>query len=291
MDKSRTFYDTIFYPEFLREAVNEFIALSGIDDLKRLIQHFSIMKNEESWTYDTLEEFLADYKHFIYFDIRIHYKEYELHIWYTRDYNSCLTEVNIKAPTRAEILQLINSFEQTSKFLHVDFKELRAKMNKEGKNDEIATVRPVIFIGHGRDQQWRELKDHLHDKHGYEVLAYESDSRTGQSIKEILEDMLKKASLAILVMTGEDESIDGRLLARQNVIHETGLFQGGLGFNKVFMLLEDGTEKFSNIDGIQYIPFVKGNIAASYGDVIAAIENEFKKSVDTKGKRKAASPD
>jgi predicted nucleotide-binding protein len=48
-------------------------------------------------------------------------------------------------------------------------------------------------------------------------------------------------------MTGEDEDADGKLNARPNVIHEIGLFQGRLGFNKAIVLLENDTEEFSNI--------------------------------------------
>jgi len=40
--------------------------------------------------------------------------------------------------------------------------------------------------------------------------------------------MLGKTSFAILVMTGEDKIEDGEMRARQNVVHELGLFQGKL---------------------------------------------------------------
>jgi len=37
--------------------------------------------------------------------------------------------------------------------------------------------RPNVFIGHGRRPQWRDLKDHLTDMHGYQVEAYETGTR------------------------------------------------------------------------------------------------------------------
>jgi hypothetical protein len=49
--------------------------------------------------------------------------------------------------------------------------------------------KPVIFIGHGRSPLWRYLKDHLQDKHGYQVEAYEIGARAGHAIRDILEDM------------------------------------------------------------------------------------------------------
>lgn len=84
-----------------------------------------------------------------------------------------------------------------------------------------------------------------------------------------------KSPFAILVMTGEDEDADGKLNARPNVIHEIGLFQGRLGFNKAIVLLENGTEEFSNINRIQQLRFSKGNIKEVFGDILATLKREF----------------
>jgi predicted nucleotide-binding protein len=87
--------------------------------------------------------------------------------------------------------------------------------------------------------------------------------------------MLKRSSLAFLVLTGEDKDESGSLHARENVIHETGLFQGRLGFSRAIVLLEEGTAEFSNIHGIDQLRFSKGNIKEVFGDVIAIIKREF----------------
>ena len=87
--------------------------------------------------------------------------------------------------------------------------------------------------------------------------------------------MLGKSSFAIIVMTAEDEDKDGKFHPRANVIHELGLFQGRLGFSKAIILLEDGTEEFSNIEGINQIRYSKNNIKETYGEVIASIKREF----------------
>ncbi|QNL13341.1 CMP/hydroxymethyl hydrolase [Microcystis phage vB_MaeS-yong1] len=76
-------------------------------------------------------------------------------------------------------------------------------------------------------------------------------------------------------MTAEDEMADGTVRARQNVIHEAGLFQGRLGFTRAIVLREHGTETFSNIDGIQRIEFSKENIRETFGEVLATIRREF----------------
>ena len=132
---------------------------------------------------------------------------------------------------------------------------------------------PVVFIGHGRSESWRILKDHLTDKHGYEIEAYETGARAGHTIRDILQSMLDRSSFALLVFTKEDEMADKQMRARQNVIHETGLFQGKLGFNRAIVLLENGTEEFSNIQGVEQIRFEK--IQEVLGEVLATLKREF----------------
>ena len=60
--------------------------------------------------------------------------------------------------------------------------------------------------------------------------------------------------MAFLIMTGEDEHTDGTLHARSNVIHEIGLFQAQLGYERAIILLCEDFSKFK----ITYISFPKG---------------------------------
>ncbi|PPE75065.1 hypothetical protein C3942_05155 [Solimonas fluminis] len=132
----------------------------------------------------------------------------------------------------------------------------------------------VVFLGHGRSSQWRDLKDHLQDKHGIEVEAYEIGSRAGHTIRDVLESMLDRSDLAFLILTAEDELSSGKVLARQNVVHEVGLFQGKLGFSRAIVVLEEGCEEFSNIAGVQQIRFSQGRIRETFGEVLAVIHRE-----------------
>ena len=68
---------------------------------------------------------------------------------------------------------------------------------------------------------------------------------------------------------------DGELRARQNVVHELGLFQGRPGFDRAIALLEDGTEEFSNLHGIQQVRFAPGHINGTFGEVLATLRREF----------------
>ena len=87
-----------------------------------------------------------------------------------------------------------------------------------------------IFIGHGHSHVWRELKDFIEDTLKLSTEEFNRISPAGYSTKERLKEMLEVSCMAFLIMTGEDEQADGSLRARNNVIHEVGLFQGKLGF-------------------------------------------------------------
>jgi predicted nucleotide-binding protein len=86
--------------------------------------------------------------------------------------------------------------------------------------------------------------------------------------------MLDDAAIAFLILTGEDEQADSKIHARMNVVHEVGLFQGRLGFEKAIVLLEEGWEEFSNINGLGQIKFPKGNITAAFEDIRRVLERE-----------------
>lgn len=140
---------------------------------------------------------------------------------------------------------------------------------------EEALRKVTVFLGHGRSRLWRDLKDHLQDHHGIRVTAYETGARAGYTIQEVLQELSSEASIAFLVHTGEDMDKDGKAHARENVIHETGLFQGKLSFKRAIVLLEDDCNEFSNIAGLQQLRFAKDNIKEVFGDVLAVLRREF----------------
>jgi predicted nucleotide-binding protein len=131
-----------------------------------------------------------------------------------------------------------------------------------------------VFIGHGHSLVWRELKDLLEDRLGLSVDEFNRVPVAGIATSSRLSDMLDAAAFAFLVMTAEDEQTDGKVRARENVVHEVGLFQGRLGFARAIVLVEDGCEAFSNIHGLGQIRFPKGNIAAKFEDIRAVLERE-----------------
>ena len=86
--------------------------------------------------------------------------------------------------------------------------------------------------------------------------------------------MMNHAGIALLVLTAEDETADGKEVARQNVVHEAGLFQGRLGFARAIILLEENCEEFSNIHGLGQIRFPAEQISASFEEVRRVLERE-----------------
>lgn len=131
-----------------------------------------------------------------------------------------------------------------------------------------------VFVGHGRSPVWRELKDFLFDRLGLPWDEFNRESVAGISTTERLNQMLDASSFAFLIMTAEDEHADATLHARENVIHEIGLFQGKLGFRRAIVLLEDGCQPFSNIHGLTYISFPRDRISASFEELRRVLERE-----------------
>ncbi len=140
-------------------------------------------------------------------------------------------------------------------------------------SDQSQQMRKHVFIGHGHSLLWCELKDFV-DRLGLEWDEFNRISIAGVATTDRLGQMLDSAAIAFLVATAEDETSTGAHVARQNVVHEIGLFQGRLGFARAIVLLEDGCEEFSNIHGLGQIRFSKGNISACFEKVRKVLERE-----------------
>ena len=137
-----------------------------------------------------------------------------------------------------------------------------------------SSVGDRVFVGHGHSPIWRELKDFLKDKLHIRVDEFNRVPIAGKTTVDRLQEMLNSAAIAFLVMTGEDGQPDGGFRARENVVHEAGLFQGRLGFKRAIILLEDGCDEFTNITGLGQIRFPENNIRAVFHDVREVLERE-----------------
>ena len=147
--------------------------------------------------------------------------------------------------------------------------EIRERHQKEKQ-----IARTDVFLGHGRSPVWKDLKDFVHDRLGLPWDEFNRVPIAGITNISRLSEMLDHAAIAFIVMTAEDEQVDGTIRARENVIHEAGLFQGKLGFTKAILLLEEGCEEFSNIHGLGQIRFPKENIKSAFEEVRLVLERE-----------------
>lgn len=260
MNKSKEYYPVRLSADALRAVYNAFMELVPGKERDTMSLFLEVRAEDATWRLDSEDEFFAEYRRGAAaamlqksggrWKFRVHLIE------------GTFTLVEVECPTRDQVERVFEQLET-----HARASEVPLPPKKP---------RPVtIFIGHGRSPAWRDLKDHLHEQHGYHVIAYEIGARAGHAVRDVLEDMLEKSSFALLLLTAEDELADSALRARQNVVHELGLFQGRLGFARAIALVEEGTETFSNIAGIQQIRYSRGSIKETYGDVLATLRREF----------------
>ncbi len=153
-------------------------------------------------------------------------------------------------------------------------KHVGAFSRQSDREPQSVVTQPCIFIGHGRSRLWARLKIYLEDELDLATVTYESESRTGDSIVPVLEKMLDQTSFAVLLLTAEDDGAVGAKRARQNVIHEAGLFQGRLGFGRAVLLIQEGIEEFSNVAGLQHIPFPGDNVEQTFYELQRVLKRE-----------------
>lgn len=153
---------------------------------------------------------------------------------------------------------------------------LGGHLEGEGPLAEKAVIQlgSKVFIGHGGGSaEYLKLGVWLGNL-GLDWEVFDRKPTAGMSTKERLLEMLDSAQIAFLLMTPEDEDAEGKMNARANVIHEVGLFQGRLGWMKAIILLEEGCEEFSNIEGVGQVRYPKGNIKAAFEEIREVLQRE-----------------
>lgn len=269
VQSKRTYHNVFFSVEALREVIRETETLG--QGRERKMAWGKTATGDAEWDFDTEPEFFAEYrKH----PDSVSYGSYQTVP--PGDYDDQLyVMLEVKSKTTSSVTIRARDRPTIEALFHTLERHVEACRIPQPHYPEPEAPRPMIFIGHGRDIAWRDLKDHLTDKHGYAVHAYEVGARAGHTIRDFLDDMLRESTVALIVLTAEDETADALLRARQNVVHELGLFQGRLGFSRAIAIVENGTELMTNLDGVQQLRFEKGNIASTFGDVLATLRREF----------------
>lgn len=109
-----------------------------------------------------------------------------------------------------------------------------------------------IFIGHSRSKEWLWVKNYIETHYYAEVNEFATDPTVGKITLERIEECLEQARNGICVVTNEGDLG----YPRPNVVHEAGLLQGRLGFERVLLIVQEPCQaEWSNIDGFQIARF------------------------------------
>jgi sugar/nucleoside kinase (ribokinase family) len=130
-----------------------------------------------------------------------------------------------------------------------------------------------VFIAHGGNPEWLAVQRFIEERFGLPVYSFESSSWSGRQITEALGDFLDRCNFAVCVLTAEDFTGDGKRLARENVVHEIGLFQGRHGFDRVVVLAEDGCDFVPHTARPYTIEFPHNGINRTFYGVDAMIRS------------------
>ncbi len=120
-----------------------------------------------------------------------------------------------------------------------------------------------VFISHGGNPQWHEVRDFIERECGLPTCVFESHLWSSKQVTEALQGYLEQCSFAVCVLTAEDLAEDGTRRARQNVLHEAGLFQGRHGFERVTLLVED-CEVVPELAGLPAVRFPRGRVDTAF---------------------------
>jgi Predicted nucleotide-binding protein containing TIR-like domain len=174
------------------------------------------------------------------------------------------------APAHVQYRSIIWSIDTNKRRLLTFTENIRSLIEVLNMSTHVSNAdnsHPKIFIGHGRSREWLILKDFLKEKLGLDHEEFNRVSTAGIGTKERLSEMLDNCNFGFLVMTAEDAHADDTLHARENVVHEIGLFQGRYGWRKAIVLIEEGCKEFSNIVGLGQIRFPKGNLGVAFEEI------------------------
>jgi sugar/nucleoside kinase (ribokinase family) len=138
-----------------------------------------------------------------------------------------------------------------------------------------------IFLSHGRSTQWLALKEFIDTECGLATVAFNSGTWGGKSVTEALNRYLEQCSFAICVLTAEDTHGGPLEWARENVVHEVGLFQGRFGESRVVLLVEEGCGFVPQAPPDQILHYPRGTIETVFWGVRALIRAEFPTLVTT----------
>jgi hypothetical protein len=131
----------------------------------------------------------------------------------------------------------------------------------------VSEPKRTVFITHGRSRLWLEVQPYIERDVGLKTIELAQQPNLGRHLLIKLDEESRKCDSAVIVMTGDDLTADGDVIARQNVMHEIGFFQARLGLSRVCLLHEEGVGIPSNLHGLVYVAFPKDRISAGFAEL------------------------
>ena len=130
-----------------------------------------------------------------------------------------------------------------------------------------------VFITHGHDREaMLDLRNFIKERLNHVPVVLSEQPDDGLTIVEKLEQYSEGCSHAIVLLSADDEISGDRTRVRQNVVHEVGFFHVRMGRAKVLLLKEVDAELFSNISGLIYKEYKRGQLSAVFEDVRVFLE-------------------
>jgi predicted nucleotide-binding protein len=131
-------------------------------------------------------------------------------------------------------------------------------------------VNKNVFIIHGHDElNTRRLTQLLQNHFHLNPIAMLSKPGMSRPLIEKFEEEAQNCSFAFGLFTPDDEIMNAASRykqARPNVIYEVGWFIGRLGKERVTLLLKQGANIHSDLDGVSRIPF-SDNVEDKFLDI------------------------
>jgi predicted nucleotide-binding protein len=176
-------------------------------------------------------------------------------------------EANTKGLSADQFAQVLSDVESLSDFL--------GKLGTSPLACQVSCTSRVpltknVFVIHGHDElNTRRLTQLLQNQFNLNPIAMLSKPGMSRPLIEKFEEEAQTCSFAFGLFTPDDEIVNPAnryRQARPNVIYEVGWFIGRLGKHRVVLLLKQGTNIHSDLDGVSRIPF-SDNVEDKFLDI------------------------
>ena len=157
--------------------------------------------------------------------------------------------------------------------------EFRQYKGLEGKKVDF-----VVFIIHGHSDARKEVKTFVEESLNFRVKVIIDEYGAGTIIEEV-RNGIWDSDCAIAIMSGDDILKDNTKNARPNVMFEIGYTMGFFdnlyweenSFNPVLLLIEEGTNIPTDLEGIKHEKFNKERgVKSSFDYIKGFLEKTFK---------------